>query len=153
MDIPALVCSYLFSFMMHISVPQPIKFNGTRFGPPEFDRFNTGDAACLVHVKPSREARVLMRRGAYIAKRKGTCWDEYYMLNPRTGRHEIVVLADAGPYGRNRDGIDIWEGTEKHPGVARRVLHNGDEPVYLMPTGRNLAAQRKDNNVREEPKH
>jgi hypothetical protein len=149
MTLSQIICSLSMYLLMAFSTPVPVEARGTGFSTPEFDRFNSGGLACMVHGRPNREARRLVVRGAYVAHRTLPCWTELNLENPRTGRHEVVVVADRGPYGANRDGIDIFLGTPDEPGVAKRLRHNGDERVRFTPTGRILTKQRRDE--REKP--
>lgn len=138
----------LFASFLWVSGVQGAEMRGTAFGPPEFDRHNSGGLACTVHGRPNLVARGLVKRGSIVAHRTLSCWTEIVITNVRTGRSEYAVVADRGPYGANARGIDVWEGAPDEPGVAKRIGLNGDETVNVVLTGRVLlATDRKRKNV------
>ena len=92
----------------------------TNFDVPERDRWNPrGALAC-------RPGQQLDRTTPVVAHRTLPCGSQVLLYAPRTGRAVVATVADRGPYGRNRTGIDLSAAT------TRALRANGWERVLVV---------------------
>ncbi len=108
----------------HLSLAAQLRvLVATNFDVPDRDPWNPrGELACA----PGRQ---LDRVTPVVAHRTLPCGSRVLLYAPRTGRSVIATVADRGPYGRNRHGIDLSAAT------ARALRANGEEAVLVVPLG------------------
>lgn len=91
---------------------------GTIFGSSQWDAHNPHSRLACYH----RE--IDDKRDVMVAHRQLPCRTKVLVYNPRTGRAAVARVGDRGP---RRAGIDL------SVALARRLKHNGYEPVLVMP--------------------
>lgn len=98
---------------------------GTVFGSSGWDRANPDSKLACTH----RE--IDDHRDMVVAHNKLPCHTRVWVFNPRTGRSVVARVADRGP---RHALVDM-----SRP-VARRLKHNGREPVLVVPLDQAVAA-------------
>jgi len=91
---------------------------GTIFGSSRWDAANPHSSLACTH----RE--IDDRKDMVVAHNTLPCHTRVWMFNPRTGRSAVARVADRGP----RHAL-----VDMSRAVARRLKHNGREPVLLVP--------------------
>lgn len=91
---------------------------GTVFGHSSWDPNNPNPyLACYQH-------RVIDDRDLIVAHPTLPCGSRVWVYNPRTGHSVVALVADRGP---RHAAVDL------STAVAKRIGHNGKEPVLLVP--------------------
>ncbi len=98
---------------------------GTIFGSSRWDQSNPRSTLACTH----RE--IDDRKDMVLAHNTLPCHARVWVFNPRTGRSVVARVADRGP----RHAL-----VDMSRAVARRLRHNGREPVLVVPLDRAFAA-------------
>lgn len=99
--------------------------------PPRVMLATTFDVASIDPGNPRDELACapghhLDRVTPVVAHRTLPCGARLLLYAPRTGRTVIATVADRGPFGKNRDGIDL------NHAAARALRSNGWESVVVV---------------------
>ncbi len=102
---------------------------GTIFGSSRWDSSNPHSRLACVH-REIDDARDLV-----VAHNTLPCLSRVWIFNPRTGHSALARVGDRGP---RHALVDLSRA------VARRLHHNGFEPVLMVPLPPLLAAAPRD---------
>jgi rare lipoprotein A (peptidoglycan hydrolase) len=98
---------------------------GTVFGSSRWDPHNPNSHLACTHREIDDKALV-------VAHNTLPCRAKVWVMNPRTGRSVLAQVMDRGP----RHAL-----VDMSRAVARKIRHNGREPVLLVPMEPDLATE------------
>ena len=108
---------------MHILL-SILLFFGTATVFSENDEHNPNPNLACLH-------RPLKQNESAAAHRTLPCGTILTVFNPRTGLHTDSIVKDRGPYGRYKTG-EYKSDLDITPAVAKKIKHNGMEPVIFL---------------------
>lgn len=112
-------------FLYTLSAFSNIQFGtGTVFGSAAWDHNNPNDQNACYKRAPGVHEHIGDDRMS-IAHLTLPCGSYALLYSPRTNRWAKVRVVDRGPYGRSV--VDMTRA------VAKKLKHNGDEPVLIVP--------------------